>query len=102
MGGLYHAMEIYRRCTEREIPAWMGTMPELGIGQAQAAAMAGLENCRYPTDVESSLRWFVDDIVDPPIAVRDGCLELPAAPGLGYAVSAAKLERYAIATRTFE
>ncbi|MDQ2901489.1 MAG: o-succinylbenzoate synthase [Acidobacteriota bacterium] len=102
VGGLHHAMEIYRRCTDRGIPVWMGTMPELGIGQAQAAAMAGLENCRYPTDVEASLRWFVDDIVDPLIAVRDGCLELPNAPGLGYAVPSGKLARYAIGSRTFE
>ncbi|MDQ6664253.1 MAG: o-succinylbenzoate synthase [Acidobacteriota bacterium] len=102
VGGLYHAMEIYQRCTHRGIPVWMGTMPELGIGQAQAAAMAGLENCRYPTDVEASLRWFVDDIVDPLISVCDGCLDLPNAPGLGYAVPSAKLERYAIASRTYQ
>ena len=39
-------------------------MPELGIGCAQGAHLASLANCRFPTDVEASLRWFRDDIVE--------------------------------------
>lgn len=102
VGGLYHALEMYRRCVERRIPVWIGTMPELGIGQAQGAAMAALPKCVYPTDVEASLRWFTDDIVEPFIEVKDGYLRSPDAPGLGYRLSAGKLQKYAVASRTFE
>ena len=102
VGGLFHALEMYTRCTERRIPVWIGTMPELGIGQAQGAAMATLANCVYPTDVEASLRWFKDDIVEPWIEVTDGCLRSPDTPGLGYRVSAQKLREYAVAAKTFE
>ena len=101
VGGFYHALEMLAICREHNIPAWVGTMPELGIGQAQGAALASLDGFVYPTDVEASLRWFCDDIVDPPIAVQDGQIEMPRAPGLGYRVPAEKLARYCIASDTF-
>src|SRR5260370_14019329 len=40
-------------------------MPELGVGQAQGIHLASLANCKYPTDIEPSARWFVDDYVVP-------------------------------------
>src|ERR1700690_2184214 len=46
-----------------DIALWMGTMPELGIGSAQALMFATHPGCRYPTDVEPSQRWYTDDIV---------------------------------------
>ena len=49
-------------------------MPELGVGQAQGIHLAALANCKYPTDIEPSARWFVDDYVVPPIEL--------SAPGL--------------------
>ena len=38
-----------------------------GIGRAQGIHLAALGNCRYPTDIEPSARWFVDDYVVPRI-----------------------------------
>jgi O-succinylbenzoate synthase len=101
VGGLDNAKRMHDICERHGIPCWMGTMPELGIGGAQAAAMAALPNCRFPTDVEASERWFRDDIVTPPIEVSGGLIELPGAPGLGWRVDERKLEKYRIVRREF-
>jgi O-succinylbenzoate synthase len=101
VGGFHHALEMYRICREHNIPAWVGTMPELGVGQAQGAALASLDGFVFPTDVEASRRWFRDDIIVPFLEVRDGLIELPKTPGLGYSIDAAKIRRYAVAERGF-
>ena len=92
VGGFGPALAIYEICKEHGIPVWVGTMPELGIGQAQGMALATLSHCQYPTDVEASLRWFRDDIIHPYLEVRDGYLD----PGRAYEVSEAKLKEYAV------
>jgi len=86
VGGLYQARRLHDAARERGIPCWMGTMPELGVGSAQAAAMAS---------VEASSRWFVDDIVMPPLEVSDGMIEL-----CNWKVDSAKVAQYAIALYT--
>ncbi len=101
VGGLAKALEMDRICRRHGIPAWVGTMPELGIGQAQGAALASLANFCYPTDVEASARWFQDDVIEPWIDVRNGVLKLPDTPGLGYAVNRDKLDRYRVASAEF-
>ncbi len=101
VGGLKNARRLHDAAAARGIPCWMGTMPELGVGCAQAAMMAALPNCAFPTDVEASLRWFRDDIVDPLIEVRGGMIALPDAPGLGWSIDQSKIEQYSIARREF-
>lgn len=101
VGGFYRALEMDSICREHGLAAWVGTMPELGIGQAQGAALASLDNFVYATDVEASLRWYRDDIIDPPIEIRNGAVDLPDGPGLGICVNRAKVEKYQIATRSF-
>ena len=63
VGGFGNALSIYQLCKAHDVPVWVGTMPELGIGQAQGMHFATLAHCLYPTDVEASLRWFRDDII---------------------------------------
>ena len=101
VGGFHKALQMVQICRKHSVPAWVGTMPELGIGQAQGAALAALGDFVYPTDVEASNRWFQDDIIDPLIEVRDGLIELPTAPGLGYTIDESKIRRYAITSRSF-
>lgn len=101
VGGFYRALEMDSICRKHGIAAWVGTMPELGIGQAQGLALASLDNFVYPTDVEASDRWFQDDIVSPFIQVCDGSIELSMAPGLGVTVDPQKIRRYQIASRSF-
>ncbi len=101
VGGLGPALRFCEICRRHEIPVWVGTMPELGIGGAQGAALAAREECVFPTDVEASRRWFEDDVIEPFLEVSDGYLELPETPGLGWRVDVEKLGRYAVATREF-
>ncbi len=101
VGGFHRALEMYGICREYGIRAWVGTMPELGIGQAQGAALASLDGFVFPTDVEASARWFCDDIIEPWIQVRNGLIDLPASPGLGYSINDAKVRQYTCVSRTF-
>lgn len=101
VGGFTNALAIHDTCGAHGIPVWIGTMPELGIGQAQGMAMGTLSGCAFPTDVEASLRWFRDDIIQPVLEVKDGELHPPSAPGLGFEVDSAKLKQYLVAEREF-
>lgn len=101
VGGFGPSLRICDICRENGIPVWVGTMPELGIGQAQAMALATRSECCYPTDVEASLRWFRDDVIDPMLEVRDGHLNLQPGAGIGFEVDERKLQRYLITTAAF-
>lgn len=101
VGGFGNALRIHDMCQAAGIPVWMGTMPELGVGCVQGLHMATLPNCKFPTDVEASTRWFCDDIIAPFLEVRDGILNLPDTPGLGFTVDDAKLDKYVVARQSF-
>lgn len=102
VGGLANAMAVHDCCATAGIPVWAGTMPELGIGGVQTLHLATLPNFRFPTDVESSARWFVDDIVEPLITVSNGRIAIPAGIGNCFALSARAMERYRVAERVFQ
>jgi o-succinylbenzoate synthase len=101
VGGLLNAKRIHDLCAQAGIPVWGGTMPELGIGGAQTIHLATLDNFGYPTDVESSKRWFTDDIIDPLIEVHDGMITLPNGNGNGYALNMAVVSRHKIREQVF-
>jgi O-succinylbenzoate synthase len=74
-------------------------MPELGIASAQALQLAMHEGFSFPTDVEASSRWYVDDVVVPAIKIdRRGFIEVPRGAGSGFSVSREKVERYTTAS----
>ncbi len=101
VGGFLEAFRIIEACEQCGLPFWMGTMPELGIGSAQALVLASHPSCAYPTDVEPSARWYCDDILSPQLRLERGSLELPAGPGLGFIVDRERLDRYTIARWSF-
>jgi O-succinylbenzoate synthase len=97
VGGLLRAKQLHDLCAARGIPAWCGTMPELGLGQAQGLAIAALPNCVFPTDIEPSARWFTDDIIRPWIEMDErGMITVPQAPGTGYHIAEDTIEKYAL------
>ena len=70
-------------------------MPELGIASVQGLHLATLPNFTLPSDVVASERWFVDDILGPPISITEnGFICLPAGAGMGYQVAADKVAQY--------
>ncbi len=94
VGGLSAAKEIHDLCESEGIANWMGTMPELGIASLHGLYMATLSNCLYPTDVESSRRWFTEDVIQPEITVVDGLVTLPVEHQHRPFVDEARVEKY--------
>lgn len=102
VGGFGPALALNELCHKNGIACWVGTMPELGVGQAQGLSLAALANCKYPTDVAPSARWFVDDYVVPAIEMTTpGLLTVPDRPGLGYQVDPVKIRRYQVRQQEF-
>ena len=102
VGGLSEARLMLKRVRAAGLGCWLGTMPELGVASAQGLHFAALEGLDYPTDIEASSRWFVDDIVEPQITIdREGFIHTPPGAGVGYEVSREKVRAYAVASREF-
>lgn len=101
VGGYLEAMRIVEFCAANRTPVWMGTMPELGVGSAQALALAAHPAFAFPTDVEPSSRWYTGDVLAPELRLCGGALEVPAGPGIGFAVDEAAVERYTVARWSF-
>jgi O-succinylbenzoate synthase len=102
VGGLDRARRMHDRSQGAGLDCWLGTMPELAIASAQGLHLATLPGFTYPTDVEASERWYVDDLTDPLLEIdAQGYLHLPLGVGSGFAVERSKLERYAIRTAEF-
>jgi o-succinylbenzoate synthase len=95
VGGFTESLRIIDVCVREGVPMWMGTMPELGVGSAQALALAAHPAFVLPTDVEPSDRWFEDDILTPVMSLSaDGTLVSPEGPGWGFEVDPVKLEKW--------
>ncbi len=102
VGGLSEARLMLENARAAGLECWVGTMPELGVASAQGLHLAALDGFSYPTDIEASARWYVDDVIDPAIEIdAQGYIQLPAGPGTGYTISREKIERYSIAVERF-
>jgi O-succinylbenzoate synthase len=96
VGGLSEALSMLQTARAAGLQCWVGTMPELGIASAQALHLAMHEGFTFPTDIEASSRWYVDDIVEPAIEINQhGFIEVPQT---GFSVSREKIARYTTAT----
>ncbi len=101
VGGLANAIAVHDLCASVGMSVSAGTMPELGIGGAQTLHLATLPNFAYPTDVESSARWFIDDVIAPLITVREGMITIPAGIGNCYEPAESAIGRFRVAERVF-
>jgi O-succinylbenzoate synthase len=102
VGGLSEARLMLGRVRAAGLGCWLGTMPELGVASAQGLHLAALDGFGYPTDIEASARWFVDDILEPKIEIdREGFISPPPGAGTGYEVSREKVRAYALEYREF-
>jgi len=102
VGGLSEACLMLEHARNGGLECWVGTMPELGVASAQGLHLAAHAGFTYPTDIEASARWYVDDVIEPPIEIdHDGFIRLPAGSGLGFNVSREKVEKYSTAVEKF-
>ena len=102
VGGFLEAIRIVEECVANGIALWMGTMPELGIGSAQALVLGADPAFTLPTDVEPSARWYTDDLLASPLSLTDRCLNLTPGPGLGFAIDMERVREYETACWCFE
>jgi O-succinylbenzoate synthase len=100
LGGFAESIAVHDVCAAAGVPVWHGGMLESGIGRVHNIHLSALPNFTLPGDVAASKRYFVPDLVEPPVEVAaDGTIAVPTGPGLGVAVDS---DRIARATLRFE
>ena len=103
VGGLSEAMLMLEAARAAGMECWVGTMPELGIASAQGLHLAMHNGFSFPTDIEASRRWYVDDVIEPLIEIDgSGFINVPDGVGSGFKVSRAKVEKYTTAVEKFK
>lgn len=101
VGGLTEAKKIHDLCKAHHIPVWCGGMIETGISRAHNMVLASLENFTVPGDISSSSKYWIDDVVEPEIIVKNGQIKVPVAPGIGYEVNRKIIEKYTMDVISF-
>ncbi len=81
VGGLLESKRIHDVCVSRGVPVWCGGMHEFGIGRAANVALASLPGFTLPGDVSGSDKYYVEDLVDPPIVAVSGAVWVPVSGG---------------------
>lgn len=87
VGGHGPSIDMHDLAARHQIPVWHGGMLESGIGRSHNIHLSTLPNFTLPGDVAASRRYFVPDLIEPAIEVRnDGTIEVPQGPGIGVAI----------------
>jgi len=94
VGGHAESIRLHDICAARGVPVWHGGMLESGIGRAHNVHLASLANFSLPGDIAASRRYYVPDLIDPPIDVSpDGTVPVPDGPGIGVTIVDERVER---------
>ena len=100
LGGLSSARDVHSVALEHNIPVWCGGMLESGIGRAHNVHLSTLPNFILPGDVADSKRYFVEELIEPTVQVRkNGTIEVPKGPGIGYTVKIDRIKKHRISHR---
>jgi O-succinylbenzoate synthase len=84
LGGFGPSMAVHDLARDHGVPLWHGGMLESGIGRSHNLHLSTLPGFTLPGDVAASRRYFVPDLIEPPIEVApDGTVAVPAGPGIG-------------------
>jgi O-succinylbenzoate synthase len=102
VGGLEESRQIERYCFEKNVAVWCGGMHEFGLGRAANLAIASLEGFTLPGDTSGSDKYWVEDIIDPPIVVKNGMASVPNGPGLGVNLQMDRVKKYRTELITLE
>ena len=94
LGGFRDSIEVHDVCAASGVPVWHGGMLESGIGRAHNIHLASLANFTLPGDIAASRRYYVPDLIEPPIEVAtDGTIPVPTTPGIGVGIVMERVER---------
>jgi o-succinylbenzoate synthase len=92
VGGYLEARRVHDVCAAHGVPVWCGGMLETGLGRAANVTLAALPNFTLPGDTSASDRYWRRDLVTAPFVLEDGCVRVPAGPGLGVELDRAWLD----------
>jgi O-succinylbenzoate synthase len=96
MGGFGPSLAVHDLARTHGVPVWHGGMLESGIGRAHNLHLSTLPGFTLPGDVAASRRYFVPDLIDPPIDVSpQGFIDVPSGPGIGVEPVASRLDQAA-------
>ncbi len=94
VGGIVESRKIHDICQEKSLPVWCGGMLESGIGRAHNIHLASLPNFTLPHDLSASKRYYVEDLIDPPIEITSrGTIKVPDLPGVGVFPQKERIEK---------
>ena len=103
VGGHRESIRLHDLCAKHGIPVWHGGMLESGIGRAHNIHLASLPNFTLPGDIAASKRYYVPDLIDPPIDIAaDGTIEVPHGPGLGINIVQERVDAATLRSVTLE
>lgn len=83
VGGLLESKMVHDYCLQRKVPIWCGGMHEFGLGRAANLALASLPGFTLPGDTSGSDKYWVEDLIEPPVVVQKGLATVPTGAGLG-------------------
>lgn len=102
MGGHGPSLAVHDLCRQRGVPVWHGGMLESGVGRAHNLHLSSLPGFTLPGDVAASRRYFVPDLIDPPIELgAGGCIAVPPGPGIGVTPVPDRIRAAAVQTERF-
>jgi O-succinylbenzoate synthase len=97
VGGHAEAKRAEKVARENSIPVWCGGMLESGIGRAHNIAMSTLQGFTLPGDVSASKRYWVEDIIEPPVEVTErGTIIAPEKAGFGFDVRCERIDKITV------
>jgi O-succinylbenzoate synthase len=103
MGGFAPSIAVHDLARAQGVPLWHGGMLESGIGRAHNLHLSTLPGFTLPGDVAASRRYFVPDLIDPPIEVApDGTIAVPAGHGIGVDPVADRLRAATLHSERFQ
>ncbi len=102
VGGISETLRIIELSQEKNLPVWIGGMLESGIGRAHNLHLASNPIFSLPPDLSASDRYYEEDIIYPPLLLRNGRLSVPDGPGIGLAVREELINRYTIHRETLK
>ncbi len=101
VGGLSSARDISRIAEAAGVPVWCGGMLESGVGRAHNLHLSSLSGFSLPGDVAASERYFVEEVIDPPVTVDpDGAVPIPDGEGIGFGLRRDVIRRHTLCETT--
>lgn len=102
VGGVVEARKIHDFCQAKSIPVWCGGMLESGIGRAHNIHLTTLRNFRFPNDLSASKRYYVQDLIEPPVDITpQGTIRVPDSPGIGVSVQEKRIRKATLQHEVF-